>query len=259
MATENWYAINNKAEDDAAEISIYDAIGSFGVTAAQFVGDLKQIKAKTINVRLNTPGGSLFDGTAIYNALRSHPARVVVHVDGVAASAGSFVAMSGDEVRMADNAYLMIHNARGGVMGESEDMRRYADTLDDRTTTSPACTRRRPASRRSTGGADGRRDVVHRRGGQGRRARSTRCTTAAPQAEDEDGQVLVRHHRLQQDPRPGARDVGAERAPSCPERHAGPRSGPAPRRGRRRGASCARHTNQQLAGGFAMWRLLDGS
>jgi ATP-dependent protease ClpP protease subunit len=71
---------------------IYDAIGAWGVTAKQFVNDLRGIKAKTINVRLNTPGGSVFDGTAIYNALKEHPARVVVHVDGVAASAGSFIA-----------------------------------------------------------------------------------------------------------------------------------------------------------------------
>jgi ATP-dependent Clp endopeptidase proteolytic subunit ClpP len=126
-----WFAINRKADVvDEADISIYDAIGAYGITADHFVNALRNITAKRINVRLNTPGGEIFDGTAIYNALRAHPAHVTVHVDGVAASAGSFIAMSGDDVRMADNAYMMIHNARGGVMGEASDMRRYADLLE---------------------------------------------------------------------------------------------------------------------------------
>ncbi len=126
-----WYAINRKPDAPTeAEISIYDAIGAYGISAEKFVADLKAIKAKTINVRLNTPGGEVFDGTAIYNALREHPARIVMHVDGVAASAGSFVATAGDEVRMADNAYLMIHNAMGGVMGGAEEMRSAAAMLE---------------------------------------------------------------------------------------------------------------------------------
>lgn len=126
----SWYAITPLSGQDTADVRIYDAIGAFGITAENFVRDLGKIKATTINVRLNSPGGEVFAGTAIHNALLEHPARVVVHVDGVAASAGSFIAMSGDEIRMADNAYMMIHNARGGVMGEAEDMRRYADLLE---------------------------------------------------------------------------------------------------------------------------------
>ena len=128
-APQSWYTMTNKA-DDSAEVRICDAIGAWGVTAGQFVTDLGKIKATTINLRLNTPGGSVFDGTAIHNALIEHPANVVVHVDGVAASAGSFIAMAGDEIRMADNSYMMIHNASGGVMGEADDMRRYADLLE---------------------------------------------------------------------------------------------------------------------------------
>ncbi len=126
----SWYAINAAPDKSAAEVSIYEEIGSWGVTAKQFVADLKAIDAKTINLRLNTPGGEVFDGTAIANALKEHPATVVVHIDGVAASAGSFIAMSGDQIRMANNAYLMIHNARGGVMGDATQMRTYADVLD---------------------------------------------------------------------------------------------------------------------------------
>lgn len=127
---QNWYAITAKAAADAAEVSIYDSVGGFGVTADQFVRDLKAIDAKTINLRLNTPGGGVFDGTAIYNALRAHPARVVVHIDGLAASIGSVIAMAGDEIRIAKNAYVMIHNPSGGAFGTAEDMRKMADTLD---------------------------------------------------------------------------------------------------------------------------------
>lgn len=125
----SWYAVSRK-EQDEAEISIFDEIGAWGIRAEDFVADLKKITARRINLRLNTPGGEVFDATAIYNALCEHPAEIVVHIDGVAASAGSYIAMSGNEVRMADNAYLMIHNARGGIMGEAEEMRTYAGMLE---------------------------------------------------------------------------------------------------------------------------------
>lgn len=129
----SWYAINrftNKAGDSEAEIKIYEDIGLRGITAKQFADDLEKIEAKTISVRLNTYGGETFDGIAIYNALRAHPAEIIVHVDGIAASAGSIIAMSGDEIRMADNAFMMIHEARGGAFGEADDMRKYGDMLD---------------------------------------------------------------------------------------------------------------------------------
>jgi ATP-dependent Clp endopeptidase proteolytic subunit ClpP len=130
-AVRSWYAINRKADvPDEAEISIYDSIGGWGISAKQFISELKGLNAKQINLRINSPGGEITEATAIYNALVEHPARIVSHVDGIAASAGSFVAMAGNEVRMADNAYMMIHNAHGGVMGEADEMRTYADVLD---------------------------------------------------------------------------------------------------------------------------------
>ncbi len=128
-AHRSWYAVNAKA-NEPAEVMIYDEIGTFGISAEQFVKDFKAIDAKQINLRLNTPGGEVFGSTAIYNAIENHPANVTVHIDGLAASAGSFIAMAGDEVRMAENAYLMIHNAHGGAFGESKDMRKVADVLD---------------------------------------------------------------------------------------------------------------------------------
>jgi ATP-dependent Clp endopeptidase proteolytic subunit ClpP len=126
----SWYAVNAKAGDAEAEVMIYDAIGAWGITADKLVRDIKAIDASRINVRLNTPGGEVFDGTAIHNALKSHPARVIVHIDGLAASAGSFIALAGDEIRMASNAYVMVHEAAGGVFGRSSEMRTYAEMLD---------------------------------------------------------------------------------------------------------------------------------
>jgi ATP-dependent protease ClpP protease subunit len=125
----SWYAIAKKS-DTEAEVRIYEDIGTFGVSAKQFADDLEKIGAQTLHVRLNTYGGEAFDGIAIHNALKAHSAKVVVHVDGIAASSGSIIAMSGDEIRMANNAFLMIHEARGGVMGEAGDLRDYADILD---------------------------------------------------------------------------------------------------------------------------------
>jgi ATP-dependent protease ClpP protease subunit len=131
--SESWYTIRNEA--DEAEVRIYDSIGAFGISAEKFVGELQTITASKIRLRINTPGGGVFDATAIYNALRSHPAHVVSDIEGAAASAGSWIALAGDEVRMADNAYMMIHNAQGAVMGEAEEMRKTAETLDMLTST----------------------------------------------------------------------------------------------------------------------------
>lgn len=126
--------IRGEAGADEAEILIYDDIGeSFwaeGVTAAGVIEQLEAIDAQTINVRINSYGGQVFEGLGIFNALERHPARVVTHVDGIAASIASIIALAGDEVRMAKNALLMIHNPHGGVLGEAKDMRKMADTLD---------------------------------------------------------------------------------------------------------------------------------
>jgi ATP-dependent protease ClpP protease subunit len=85
-ANNSWYVVNKKDDSDEAEVMIYDVIGAWGISASQLVKEIKGIKAKTIHVRLNTPGGDVFDGTAIYNALRDSKARIITHIDGVAAS-----------------------------------------------------------------------------------------------------------------------------------------------------------------------------
>ena len=124
-----------KAADSVGEILLYQDIGegfwTAGTTAASFAADLKALgKVNLINCRINSPGGNVFDGITIYNLLASHPARVVVHVDGLAASIASVIAMAGDEINIADNGMMMIHNAWGGGFGPAADLRQIADTLD---------------------------------------------------------------------------------------------------------------------------------
>jgi ATP-dependent Clp protease, protease subunit len=122
------YRIENKT--DEVTIYLYDEIWYWGVRASDFVKDLGQIKSGTINLRVNSPGGSVFDGLSIYNALRQHSARVVVHIDGLAASIASIIALAGDEVRMAKNAFFMIHEPWSISMGNADDLRKEADLLD---------------------------------------------------------------------------------------------------------------------------------
>lgn len=123
------------AEDatDEAEVFIYGDIGGWwdGVQAEQFAKDLSGLDVSTINVRLNSPGGLVFDGVAIYNALVQHKARVVVHIDGIAASIASVIAMAGDEIRIAEGAHVMIHKPWSFVVGDSVSMRKEADVLDE--------------------------------------------------------------------------------------------------------------------------------
>lgn len=119
-----------------AEIFIYEQIGKdywddSGVGAKQFAQDLKALgDIDKIILRINSPGGSVFEGLAIYNTLNAHSAEKEVHIDGIAASIASVIAMVGDPVIMPENALLMIHDPTGLVMGDAEDMRKMAETLD---------------------------------------------------------------------------------------------------------------------------------
>lgn len=128
---QTWYSIRAFAGDGVPEIIIYDEIGAFGITAQEFIADLKALGAvDRLRVRLNSPGGEVLQGLAIYNALRFHNAAIEVAIDGIAASMASVIAMAGDEVSIADNAFMMIHDPSGLVLGTSSDMRELADILD---------------------------------------------------------------------------------------------------------------------------------
>lgn len=128
-----WYSITNKASDGGkktAEILIYDEIDPFwGVSAGDFANELNALEADEIVVGINSPGGIVFDGIAIMNALKRHPAKVIARIDGLAASAASFIAMAGDEIQTSKYAEMMIHEARGVVMGTADDFKEMRDLL----------------------------------------------------------------------------------------------------------------------------------
>lgn len=123
-----------RADKGEADVYIYEDVGAGffgGVTAKDFATELKKVGAvDTINVRINSGGGDVFDGFAIYNQLAQHSAKVISHIDGLAASIASVIAMAGDEIRISDAGYIMIHNASAGVLGGADDMRSMADLLD---------------------------------------------------------------------------------------------------------------------------------
>ena len=125
----SWYTIRARAS--GAEVLIYDEIGAYGVSAKGFMAELGALpEGAPIDLRLNSPGGSVFDAVAIYNALTRHAGSVTVYIDGIAASAASYVAMAGDEIVMPENAFLMIHDPSGIAMGTAADMRDMAGALD---------------------------------------------------------------------------------------------------------------------------------
>jgi ATP-dependent protease ClpP protease subunit len=130
---QDWYHIKNAVDEGGspvAEIRIYGDIGSWGITAAQFVEELSAIDAPEIRLSLSSPGGEVFEGLAVHAALRSHRAKVIVHVDALAASIASVIAMAGDRIIVAPHAQFMVHNASGVACGEASEMREYADFLD---------------------------------------------------------------------------------------------------------------------------------
>ena len=127
----SWFTARAAQSDGEAEIVIYDEIGMFGITAKDFHSELRGLGAVShINLRINSPGGSVFDGLAIYNMLARHKATVTVTVDGIAASIASVIAMAGDAVVMPENSMMMIHDPSGIVVGTSKEMRDLADALD---------------------------------------------------------------------------------------------------------------------------------
>jgi ATP-dependent protease ClpP protease subunit len=130
-AARNWYRIVDLVDaPDTAAIYLYEEIGYWGVTAQDFVRDLMGLRVSNIIVHINSPGGDVFDGLAIFHALRDHPANVEVRVDGLAASAASFIAMAGDTVVCQRNAQMMIHDASGICIGNASDMQEMVDLLD---------------------------------------------------------------------------------------------------------------------------------
>lgn len=127
------WRITNADDDQRAEVFIYGAIGDWygDVNATDFVKALADITAPSIDLRVNSTGGLVFDAVAIYTALREHAARVDVRIDGIAASAASFIAQAGDTIAIAKPARMMIHDAQGFTMGGPAEHREMLAVLDD--------------------------------------------------------------------------------------------------------------------------------
>ena len=127
-----------KAESDEATIYLYDMIVNSddeaewwgGVSPQSFVKALNEITAGTIHLRVNSPGGSVFAARAMEQAIREHKSKIVVHIDGLAASAASFLIMAADEIHMAPGSFLMIHKAWTMMFGNADDLRKEAGLLD---------------------------------------------------------------------------------------------------------------------------------
>ena len=120
-----------ESDGDQATIYLYDAIGGFfGVDDEAFVRDLHALDAPVINLRINSPGGDVFAARAMATAIAQHPSRIVAHIDGLAASAATYVAISSAEVRMSKGAFFMIHNAWTLAIGNKDDLLSTASLLE---------------------------------------------------------------------------------------------------------------------------------
>ena len=122
-------AVDGEVRNDATRVDIYEEIGGWGVSAAEFVQQLRAIATPEIHLHVNSPGGSVFDGVAIFNALAQHPARVFAFVDGLAASAASFIVQAADEVVMNPGSMMMVHDAIGMTWGNAFDHTTMAGLL----------------------------------------------------------------------------------------------------------------------------------
>lgn len=125
-ALEEWTdRVYAAATSDDTTINIYERIGEDwfgdGFSDVKMAGILRNIGPRDITVNINSPGGSVFDGLAIYDQLRDHPAKVTVRVRGIAASAASVIAMAGDEIHMATGSMMMVHKAWGVIIGNADD------------------------------------------------------------------------------------------------------------------------------------------
>jgi ATP-dependent protease ClpP protease subunit len=122
------------AKDKAeAEVYVYDYIGEYwgeGISAKAFVDEINKLDVATIHLHINSGGGDVFEGAAMYNALLRHKATVVTHIDSLAASAASILAMAGNTIEISGNAFLMIHNPWSIAVGDAADMRHEAELLD---------------------------------------------------------------------------------------------------------------------------------
>lgn len=124
------FAVECNADGNEATIYVYDVIDDYyGVSAQSFCDALNAITAPTINLRINSPGGDVFSARAMVTAIAAHKSTIVAHIDGLAASAASYLALSSDEVVMSEGSFLMIHQAWTGTYGNADDLTATAALL----------------------------------------------------------------------------------------------------------------------------------
>lgn len=129
MIRTKWFSFESRGLD-TAELSIFDEIGGFGVSVSDFAAQFALVRGKRINLTLNSPGGSVTDGMAIYNILASEREKLSVEVIGLAASMASVVALAGSSLTMGEGSYFMIHNPWTIALGDADQLRHDADILD---------------------------------------------------------------------------------------------------------------------------------
>lgn len=133
-ALDRWDGGIKAAATDDNSISVFDVIGQDywgeGVTAKRIAGALRAMNGADVTVNINSPGGDMFEGLAIYNLLREYKGRVTVKVLGIAASAASIIAMAGDDIQIGRGAFLMIHNCWVYAMGNRHDFAELAQSLE---------------------------------------------------------------------------------------------------------------------------------
>lgn len=132
-ATKDWYRIENKSTGPS-EVYIYDEIGGFGVSVGDFLAEVREVSGP-LNLHLNSPGGDVFDGMAVYSALKRRTEPTTVTVDGLAASIASVIALGADKVVMAPKAKMMIHDGWTAAAGNAQDFGKLVALLDDTSNT----------------------------------------------------------------------------------------------------------------------------
>lgn len=131
--SKDWFRIENKATGPA-DVFIYDEIGGFGVSVGDFLAEVRKVEGP-VNLHLNSPGGDVFDGMAVYAALKRRNEPTTVIVDGLAASIASVIALGADKVVMAPKAKMMIHDGWTAAAGNAQDFKKLVDLLDDTSNT----------------------------------------------------------------------------------------------------------------------------
>lgn len=124
------FRVQAATKNEPPKLYVFGVIGGWDLDSAEFVQAVHGLDAKSIDLHINSPGGFVYDALSMFEALQSHSASVDVHIDGLAASAASVLAMAGDTVAIAKGGRMMIHDAQGIGIGGPADMREYADLLD---------------------------------------------------------------------------------------------------------------------------------